>query len=529
MPIPEGIAAFGALAGFLGFLVGTVEKLASAADTYRKAKRYLQQYEDRLRVCHRRLSDWEKKWENDRSVQPRSVWGEQGALDLQNRKSDIKCYLDQIWDLLIGNAVKQAVGDLIDEWTKFLNDGANTVLQSRPTRTLQSEHVNITVFKQVALVLYENKLLDDNISKLAKAIDDLEYMAKSYYRETHGHKYTEVKEAKTAERVRQRAEKLLHAMGHAFEKLGGACHTWALMFTFPEEPMKQKLEDREELQVDLLHTPDGFKEDQKGCQQSLACYLEEDRDEIQNHIDYQLEQPRQEGCDITLTMTLKYFLSYIAKTPAEEIQRAETGTSHLRAKLALCIATWATLGWHCHWIGDLCSCRIRHAKLGNDQRVPVFSPEHRHEPIDCSDPEFHEEPHLLLGLILAELALARPVCARNNPEDVAQRFRVWDYNLQDIKVLPSARRTDGLRYRDLNNQQIAKEVGLWAKAVSYRECVTYCFNLSQNKSREQPAGVFLREYLEMVVEPLHRYYDVIETQRNKQPELYDDVEKQYRF
>ncbi|KAK5113575.1 hypothetical protein LTR85_010803 [Meristemomyces frigidus] len=110
--------------------------------------------------------------------------------------------------------------------------------------------------------------------------------------------------------------------------------------------------------------------------------------------------------------TLKtVFKAAVAQT-GEDQRRFRKGTDLGRLKAAVAIAAWVIYAWSSAWVDKICSCGIRYADLVGEDRFPMFREVTVHEDQDCSGsrvPRSKQTQHRLLDVLLAEIALARPI------------------------------------------------------------------------------------------------------------------------
>ena len=488
------------------------------------------------------MIDWERRWSD---LSPETLWGSKGAEEIEQLKGnivDIETHIiDHLCRVSFKHRLREAevawsnlLGGYARAWLNVVKNHPNPVVQLENIPVLPDEHESISLYAHVVLALYKDKLLGDWIEKLCSSLGDLEIIAESYRNQNLGHEKLEREEDESAYIVEIRAENLQRAMENAYDKLESDNDVWALMFTFPHESVKAQLEKRERIQIDLMQLQEGFQTDKSGCRFSLSYPLDPCRQyHVIDCIDAQRNQQRTTIRTAKLSESLKYRLSTFAKTALTEADTVKAGTMFYRIRTALCIASWVTLGWYSNWIHDLCTCRIRHAILNDDSRIPLYlrkTSEPTHLEYECCESPFLQRPHLLLGLALSELALARPISARMNNQNRENLFCVWDYGIRDPQNLRNGDIRENM-LRNVDGEELAHEAGLSVNWLAYRKAVAHCIALDKDQSGrpERVSGAIFRSYTKKVVEPLSRCYTEIEQHRKAHPQLYHDVEACWAF
>lgn len=165
----------------------------------------------------------------------------------------------------------------------------------------------------------------------------------------------------------------------------------------------------------------------------------------------------------------------------------------LRARAALGLATWMALMWNTPWLENLCSCSVRPVKFDESTSVAVLK-RTEHEPDGCCDAEFHRHQHLLLGVVLAEIALARPICVRRTSDSDKPLFVVFNTGRRDYA-------------ENVSSRILLKRVGDAVNSCDYEAAITYCFRMHEGLEHQTRPADTTMQYDKNVVRPLRRFHE----------------------
>jgi hypothetical protein len=174
------------------------------------------------------------------------------------------------------------------------------------------------------------------------------------------------------------------------------------------------------LQIDLVCTDGSFCADSE-CYWMSALYPFQHRQAIHltADIQYQLSRMREDGEKTALQDSLKSTFKRAAFLGAEYRSRFEKHTELRRLDAAVAIATWVIYAWFTTWVDRICSYGIRYTVSLDTNKFPIFRALHHHEDQECPGsrvPRSGIENFMLLGALLAEVALAHPIRVFQDPQ-----------------------------------------------------------------------------------------------------------------
>lgn len=137
----------------------------------------------------------------------------------------------------------------------------------------------------------------------------------------------------------------------------------------------------------------------------------------------------------------------VAAVQSLETQRMwRTRDDVKNAQTALALAHWTVLAWRTKWVEKLCSYGVRHTLVRNNESSIAFRAV---EPHPCFSPGLDSRKHLLLGIVLAELAIGCPISVTIEGENLL--FYIFEHGLHQTidltKLMMSLRRSTSNRYQ----------------------------------------------------------------------------------
>jgi hypothetical protein len=200
-----------------------------------------------------------------------------------------------------------------------------------------------------------------------------------------------------------------------------------------------------------------------------------------------------EDCDRTiLDKTLKQILRTLSSMPSKDHRAFCKERDVERLQTALAVATWAMYAWPTAWVKTICSCGIRNAVLPGGQRFPVLE-EVAHHDQECLIKEIchlNTSRYLLLGVLLAEIALARPIRVVEDDNDaVGLLFEIHDPRVVNCERIRHFRRDELLHLMDKR------------PLLAFQKAVQYCFEAwlaetVESNFRVEHLGAFVENILD---------------------------------
>ena len=288
--------------------------------------------------------------------------------------------------------------------------------------------------------------------------------------------------------IRTGLEHLQRGMDEEFERLRGPGETWALMLPFPTTPMARCIEEWDDIKVVLARTS---IDDSSNVQPQLVSRIWD----LVRH-EWRDQQLRVDTYRAEALGSLNTRLTLLAQS--QNPQRVMYFTAYHRLRTAISISSWAALGLWSSWLEALCSCRVGYMSDTHTSDSPIYSapapaPSGGAELEHCCNPtSLGASPYLRLAVLLAGLALGRPVSIIGSGTDKDVAFLVEDHNLPPLRrFTPEARRV-------LDKARLAFDVGVMDNGpgvdmMPWRRAVEHCMRLDDHRSDEQktnPAAVF---------------------------------------
>ncbi|KAK3620569.1 hypothetical protein LTR22_025545 [Elasticomyces elasticus] len=497
----------GFMAGLLSLVVGTIDKTATTIETVRQCKDRLQQFRLRLEVCEHQLQTWEDQWGQFQHEEER-LWGLAGAEQVRSLLHNVGIkHQGLVTTLCSAGYFHGHRHDDADQWRQMVSEQGTAFSTNQSRITLQFEPNFIA---RLTTALWKNSSLETMVKSLEQQVEILDKFSNSYYHKAQQH-HGEAKAPLRAdifsalgEQVKHehKAKRLWQAMDRAYDEMSPR-ERWALLLTPLDQQQKCVLETHETLSVDFLNSADGEISDGTVAARFRANYKLDSDQEI-------AAEPTNVEGTIFLSRTLKDDLRYAACLDDDvDLRRSfETLSSIEWARTALHIATWSILLGECRWMSSLCTCRVRSANLGRDKRNAIFTSMDSHVPSSqCQD--VGSLTQTSLGLALAELCLARPICAQDTSG--GESFcAVWSGG----SVAPST---------TLSHEQLLQSIK--AKNHSYWLAIRHCLNWSPRTTPYQYSGAQqVKDFVANVVRPLHRHVRGVERHYQEHKEdIYHDL------
>ena len=284
--------------------------------------------------------------------------------------------------------------------------------------------------------------------------------------------------------------------------------------------------DFDELEIGFLYSPTRFEAGEAGRRVVITyCPAKGEVDEIRAHLDKAFSCPPDQNDTVVFEDVLKTVLLQVQHLAGEDKRRFLKATCSGRASIALCVATWVALTWQTEWFDSLCSCVIMQTTTERNQKVAAIKPGSP-LPLEtgCSTVAFPRRPYLHLGILLAELALARPIRVDNESGELT-------FYLQEPQPnQTAATRNPGTRQEAVNLLVLLKRI---AKETSdlYKAAAAYCFVRDADTQRKRSDGDSpelrvedFKSCIERLIYPIQVHHKALEEHKRSQQQLYSELE-----
>jgi hypothetical protein len=298
---------------------------------------------------------------------------------------------------------------------------------------LPTGEAHLRIGKKIAFAVCQNSELINRVERIKKLVDDIDVYSKLSAADVvrkHGEK-SPFHRTDMVQKFFEKAKPLWFELTDVYQALSIEPVALAMLFRPPSTNDLWGGSEEQPLQIDLICTNSRFWTESE-CYWISASYHFQRRQSIHltADIQYQLSRMREDGEKAILQDTLKSVFKRAVSLSAEDRSRFNKNTELGRLHAAVAIATWVIYAWPTAWIDRMCSCGIRYAVLVDTEKFPVFRGVTHHEDQECPGyriPRSGIEKFMLLGVLLAEIALACPIKVFQTPE-LGWEFGVYEYH-----------------------------------------------------------------------------------------------------
>ena len=522
--IPEPLTAISLCVGLLGFIsttiLSTIEKSRLTIDTLREHEARLNAHRLIVRECDLRLRSWYKIWEareSEASVKrAQDLWGSDGVEHIRLIEHTIGETGKQIQSLLQTAAPLQERGmwNTIFCWVK------NGIVSAVPQEMgVDMKNQARKLCNQVSLALYRNSALKEPVANLKTLVASLELTARDLVLEKHGCSSIGTSPERDIllgiTRTKRRHRQVSDTLQMAYEALNDDQHNqakkWALVCKHYQSEKSFHLESpTDQLPMEFLRLHDTFTHGQKARMVDEAISLDLPHatlsfSELLRRRDRELQHF---APTFILRHSFKRLSEIVAMVSHDALESDDMldipllkvcfarATEMLRLKAALDISSSATLFWDTAWIDQLCTCSTRYAvREGRKEDIcVVVSSASPHDGSSCNEREFLDNPDLLLGLALAELAISRPVCLRRDTRgDAVYHVHTGESEGSSTEIVTAS--------------ALLRHVGDATGSKLYTDAVEYCLIVAQGLRKFESEVEVSEEYQRNVVKKLERVLD----------------------
>lgn len=524
---PVAVVGFvGTTAGLVSFLTSTLENLHGRARNHRECARRLEDYKNELETNLLELQDWLRTWSRHCQGENRPFpeatyeyfWGQEGFEGVQCRLRRIREEARSVVELLKCRDIHNVPIDWMSfdptwsrpsrfeilQWISLLED--DEIIRGR------SRHQHATWMYKFFFALYKNTEIQGRLEGLAKKIDELERHSRLRFCELHDNRRhtTMPQDLQRLATLQTERENLVAFLNDLYYVHRNASMRWDLILGDPElADALQRLENASRMQLNF-----GF----------LANVLDDTMPLATGPRHFRVTYPR--DCNLrggTLLEQVQrwnqvqiFLFTFRQRRLAQHHRIDILGLDELTAYMlaALSAVRSSILLYGSPWVYGLCLCGIQVHESHNLKAAAIYYADE-----ECSHvhPEFRGRTFLLLGLLLAELAVGAPITISLSPSNSQEN----DSHAEPFFNLPQRLLTPGLT-NPLSCFDLANLVGESAAdsteqyvSVKYFNAMEYCFELSQRLLRRQFCADDMEMCLKKIVKPLEEQYAVL-TERKKE-------------
>jgi hypothetical protein len=499
-------SVFGLTTGSISLLLATVEKFVSTSQKAAQCKHRLRQVELHVGHMNRKLIAWVRKWAPDGEAFPEStyvfIWGDDGWASLQARVDAICQEIQQLEKILLTGNVSNGEGDSglltsLDSDTWHI-----AVTRAKGDVTKLAEH-EVTIGKRIAFAIWESNLLAEGLDRLKKLVDDIDADSRLLAADVVwklGNNLPESYRTNMAQFYDTRTKPLWQELDECHKTLSSKLETCAILFRPPKSQDFWNIQNERSLAVEFVCTRGTSATQDEGhwistdfdFHDRLRTCLAVQLQPIIEHLSK--DSKNCENCDrAILEKTLKQTLTTLSSMHSRDHRAFCKERGLERLQTALAVATWAMYAWPTAWVKTICSCGIRNALLPGGQRFPVLEEVAHHEQ-GCLIEEIcrpNASRYLLLGVLLAEIALARPIRVIEDNNDASELF----FELHDPRVV-NREPEQHLRRHELLHLMDKRPL------LAFQKAVQYCFQAWHAETAESNFRVeHLGAFVENIIDP----------------------------
>ena len=461
----SALAVLGFTTGTLGFIVSTISRLDEKTQAIRDCEKRLCSFRWQLEDAYMQLKVWHSVWVGNKAF-PRSTyvyfWGDEELEHIISRVNGITELSSQIKNLLYHPDIDEPriclPRSIKQDW-HLLIDRESAQVRSRR----DIDHQKTSLVRRIGFALFDNATLLEKIDRLKKHIEGLRDFTQYQFRlEHHGDPNEPVLEAelRRVSDIQSFVDPISRLGNLLYDKLlyklrSNPCRSeWAIEPAPPEPGHTLKFwseVDTDTFYIDFtvrdaapdvqpkairlrLYSKNRHDHDYHlGHENGFASAIMDRVDDIvlnhpdaEHHSEYDqffnlLERPKRRSRPLRQMLAENTFSGSHRK--AFEAERAD---------LVYGLGHWMVLLWGTPWYHSLCTCRIRCICLADACTRHSFLPwfdGSRYQ--GCHHPTLTGDPLRLLGVALAEIALAVPISVLEQEdikflvgEEIASRKRL---------------------------------------------------------------------------------------------------------
>lgn len=425
----SALAVLGFATGTLGFVVSTISKIDEKVQDIRECESRLRSFNWLLDNAYMELRAWYSIWMG-RKAFPRETyvhfWGVEGVENIELRIHGINELSDEIKYLLqrpvMGESEKPLSHSEMDDWCYLIHHDARPHAARTTTK-------RIGLVRKVGFTLFHNTALLEKIGRLKTQVEGLRDYSQSLFRlEQQGDPTKKI----VSSELRRIAE--LKAFVDTISHFGSILYAsrlqsprleWAIELGPPESGYSLDLwSEVDAMYIDFIvrDTAPNVKTNSGRVRfhvEENSTYEGEDLPLIAEMVEQVVlnsEQPENNSKSHQLFSPLERPISRSRPLRKMLTGSVFSGTRRKsfdveRASLVYGLGHWVVLLWNTPWSDNLCTCGIRCTHLADTNTRHSFLPlpNRSHWSPRSHPPELAKNRMGLLGVALAEIALALPI------------------------------------------------------------------------------------------------------------------------
>lgn len=518
--------AVGAVANVLGiavFLAETVKILRMNTARYIEHDRLIQHRSHALEDIHSDLQTWAKKWQLHKLVRRdlEERWGSKGANEIRKRLQLIDKDMYEIRRRFYGRDGRRTFSENESQQLEQLIVDKNKDRASRSGFMLR-----------LLDAIYRDDEIRRRLDETTACVKSMCTRSDEYWIATQGLSIgTKITsdDIKVCLQLKHSMQECSSALSITYQFICKEKGSWVLLMPFRRDDPSCLLHD-EMITIELLQAPDVSLDSVRGrallptgrtLKIEHVFKLDEQLDDVDlsQNMESSLTRCLRSSLEmavpeqVSLKHNMRSLFDLIASQPEQRKRRRDCLLERSQAMIA--IASWAVAAWSSDWINDLCNCVVRPVQIQADR---PFSLAHRDKSKQmfcqrwngCFLNEVRNRRHLVLGNVLAELALARII-------------RVFISDGEALCAVFNRAKTSD--YRVITKAVLLKEIYLETKSKLLRDAVKNCFEYDRLENEDNRSfgheesselhsirGSTIIRYEREVLPKLHQNYLVVAQQ-----------------
>ena len=440
----SALAVLGFATGALGFMASTISEVDEKVQVIRGWEKRLQSFTWQLEDVCLKLKVWHWIWVGKEAFPHETYvhfWGVKGLEDIQSRVNGITELSNEIKNLIyqpLNSEIEQSLSrSELRDWHRILDHDIAGLPSSR-----HAAHKKASLVRKIGFALFRNTILTEKISRLESHVVGLRDFTQYTFRLEQK---TDPDKKVTSEELRRISElKLFFDRMSMFGsllydgRLLSSRLEWAIELGPPEAGHTLDLwSEVDTMYIDFI-VRDTARQVQTKASRVRFCVEEQMADTAdtngylqllirrindlvlsqgrrENRSEYDrffrlLEEPSRRSRPLRKMLTENIFSGSHRKS--FEVERAD---------LVYGLGHWMVLLWNTPWSCGLCTCGIRCTHLADSCTRHSFLPypNRTHWLPKCHPPTLAENRFRLLGVALAEIALAQPISVILEQEDTS--------------------------------------------------------------------------------------------------------------
>ena len=437
----SALTVLGFAIGTLGLIVSTISKVDEKIQEIRECESRLRSYNWQLRDACMELKVWQLTWIGKKAFPIETYvhfWGIEGMKDIQARVDGITELSSEI-NALLRRPVSSETGQSLprpelQDWHRLIDQDLARLPPWRHT-----EHQKASLVRRIGFTLFHNAVLQEKLNRLRSHIEGLRDFTQYTFRlEQQGDPSKKVTSAELhrVSDMKTFIDRISNVGSLLYNsRLPYSRFEWAIEVGPPEAGQTQDLwSEVDTMHIDFIVRDTALHVQTKASRVRL-CVEEQlaqmdgymprmiqrvdevvlSRGRREHYSEYDrffslLEKPSRRSRPLRKMLTESIFSGSHRKS--FEVERAD---------LVYGLGHWMVLLWNTPWSCGLCTCGIRYIHLVDTRTRHSFlpCPSRSHWYPRCHPPTLAEDRFKLLGVVLAEIALALPISVVVDQEDTS--------------------------------------------------------------------------------------------------------------